>query len=238
MAYQTTYTKSSCEEEVSSRPVRSTFGKCPSGQSSRNYCPPTRSQIRRETKATIVEDNSSDSTRSSARAYPALMEECIDAWESQGNVKQSKATAVQCSSLTYQFCVALSLAEWSSARVVLMCVRMLVECGYDFEDIEVMFAMALGLLRSARSSKFTEKMGPQEKLLVAVLHLYMSHSMVFDQFVSFEIWHEWMLAPFCSVRNSSNALKQVCSLRQWHMNVPPAELEEALLELREVKSTC
>ena len=32
---------------------------------------------------------------------------------------------------------------------------------------------------------------------------------VFDEFVHFKIWHQWMLAPFCNLSTASAALRRV-----------------------------
>jgi hypothetical protein len=166
-----------------------------------------------------------------ARDVRAELEaECVEAWTAQGVLEKHEARA--CAALTMRFCVSLGLMSWPACRVVLTCVRMLAECSYNFSDIEVTFAMAVSTVRSARSAKFMESMSPKERLLVVMLHVYSAHALVFDEFVHFAIWHEWLFAPFCSVRSSSGALRKICALRRWRFAVSPEELLPCLEQLR------
>lgn len=160
--------------------------------------------------------------------------ECFETWhEQQGWVKgRTSEDNHRCAVLAYRFCAALSLAHWPACRVVLTCVRLLVACHYAIADVEVCFAMALATLRSPRSAHLLNLMGPQERVLVAMLHTYCAHSLVFDEFVHFTIWHEWLLAPFCSMKTSSCALKKVCALRKWRFVVPQNILDPIVEELR------
>lgn len=155
---------------------------------------------------------------------------CGEAWDAHGVVKG--AETARCAALAYRFCAALAIADWSMCRVVLTCVRMLAECNFDVNDIEVTFAMALATMRSPRSQTVIAQMGPQEKMLVAILHVYCAHSLVFDEFVGFDIWHEWVLAPFCSMKSATMALKKVCALRGWRFSAPEDVLLPVLAELQ------
>jgi len=160
----------------------------------------------------------------------ALEDECVEAWIAQGVMADHDARA--CAALTLRFCVCLGLVSWPACRVVLTCVRMLAECSYAFSDIEVTFAMALATVQSERSAKFMQGMSPKERLLVVMLHVYSAHSLVFDEFVHFGIWHEWLFAPFCSVKNSSGALMKIGALRRWRFTVPAETLLPVLEKLR------
>lgn len=161
--------------------------------------------------------------------------ECFETWNAQQgwvkgrNSEDHRRSAV----LAFRFCAALSLAHWPACRVVLSAVRLLVACHYDVADVEVCFGMALATLRSPRSAHLLNLMGPQERVLVAMLHVYCAHSLVFDEFVHFTIWHEWLLAPFCSMKTSSCALKKVCALRKWRFVVPRNVLDPIVEELRQ-----
>lgn len=159
-----------------------------------------------------------------------LVQECVDQWEEQGSM--SDHDAHECAALAVRFCVGLSLVSWPACRVALTCVRMLAECNYGLEDIQVTLAMALATIRSPRSAKFMSGMGPQEKLLVAMLHVYCAHAVVCDEFVHFSIWHEWLFAPTCSVKTSTNALVKICTLRRWRFLVPDDLLDPVLEEFR------
>jgi hypothetical protein len=135
--------------------------------------------------------------------------------------------------LAYRFCLGLGIVYFPACCVVLTAVRMLAACSYDMADVEVVFATALNALRSSRSAEMLSRMGSREKVLVAVLHLYASHSVVFDEFVHFKIWHQWMLAPFCNLSTASAALRRVCALRRWRFSFADKELEPMLQELRQ-----
>jgi hypothetical protein len=159
---------------------------------------------------------------------PQLLLDCVEAWQRQGEVAGTDGRRL--SQLAYRFCTLLAMENWQACRLVLTCVRLLAECKFEIEDIEIVFATTIALLRSPRSA-FTSRMGPQEKLLVALLHVYCAHSMVFDQFVQFKVWHQWLFAPFCNAKNSGAALKKVCALTQWRFHVPAPILQETLAEL-------
>jgi len=135
--------------------------------------------------------------------------------------------------LAYRFCLGLGIVYFPACCVVLTAVRMLVACSYDMADVEVVFAAALNALRNNRSAEMLARMGSREKVLVAVLHLYAAHSVVFDEFVHFKIWHQWMLAPFCNLSTASAALRRVCALRRWRFSFDDEELEPILQELRQ-----
>lgn len=165
-----------------------------------------------------------------ASSEPELLRQCKLTWLEQGD--DGCVDADRAALLGYRFCVLLSLESQPCCYMVLACLRMLAQCGYDFDDIEVAFGMAVAMMQSKHVSSFTEKMGAKEKLLVALLHVYCAHSLVFDQFVHFHIWHEWLFAPFCSEKNSSAALRKVCALRRWRFCVPADVLEPVLAALR------
>jgi hypothetical protein len=133
--------------------------------------------------------------------------------------------------LAHQFCTALAIFHWPACRVLLTAMRMLTACSYDMDDIEVVFAHALTSARSEGVAKLLARMGQQEKVLVSVLILYLTHSLVLDEFVHFRVWHQWMLEPFCSLRTASSALTRVCIFRKWGLNVTECELKSVLAEL-------
>lgn len=139
----------------------------------------------------------------------------------------------RCAGLAYRFCLGIGLFYFPACSVVLTAVRMLAACSYEIADVEVVFAAALVSLRNNRSAEMLARMGSREKVLVAVLHLYAAHSVVFDEFVHFRIWHQWMLAPFCNLSTASAALKRVCALRSWRFSYTDEELDPVLQELRQ-----
>jgi hypothetical protein len=155
-----------------------------------------------------------------------LLEKCKSAWDEHG--RMPRHLSGQCALLTVRYCHELAILNWPCCRVVLTCIRMLAECGYDFRDIEVVFATGLATCKSARSVKYMQAMSGKELLLVSLLHLYCAHSVVFDEFVHFKVWHEWLFAPFCSVRASENALGKICALRRWRFHVPQDVLQTSL----------
>jgi hypothetical protein len=174
--------------------------------------------------------SSTPSTPSSSSAEPELLRRCTAAWHQEGDV--DGVDPDRAALLGYRFCVLLSLDSWPCCFMALTCIRMLAQCSYDMDDIEVSLGMAAAMMQSTHMISFTEKMGTKEKLLVALLHVYCAHSLVFDQFVHFNIWHDWLFAPFCSVKHSSAALRKVCSLRRWRFNVPADVLDPVLTALR------
>jgi hypothetical protein len=171
---------------------------------------------------------------SSPEAAQTLPLQCFQAWHSQqGWVKgRTDEENARVSVIAYRFCIIMQLSSWPACRVILTAVRLLLACYYQVEDIEVCFAKALAMLKSPRTAHLMKLMGPQERVLVAVLHVYCAHSLVFDEFIHFNIWHEWLLAPFCSLKTGASALKKVCALRKWRFVVPPMILEPILDELR------
>lgn len=140
---------------------------------------------------------------------------------------------VRCAALAYRFCLGLGIVYFPACCVVLTAVRMLAACSYDIADVEVVFAAGLYALRNSRSAEMLARMGSREKVLVAILHLYAAHSVVFDEFVHFKIWHQWMLAPFCNLSTASAAFRRVCALRRWRFSFSDEELGPVLEELRQ-----
>lgn len=134
--------------------------------------------------------------------------------------------------MAYNFCSALELDEWQACRVVLVCLRMLSACHYELDDVEVALAMALHTMQT-KCGALGARMGAQEKVLVAILHLYCAHSMVFDEFVPLRVWHEWLFAPFCNLRTMNMALQKVCVVCDYRFCVRAEELAPRLRELRE-----
>lgn len=212
----------------------------PSAEVPDDHAPPTPSELSEADDDGESSDDEPEALPVVAPAAPPLKPgrdlraeleaECVDAWQSQGAMERHDTRA--CAALTMRFCVALGLVSWPACRVVLTCLRMLAECGYNFCDIEVTFGMALATVQSARSAKFMEGMSPKERLLVVMLHVYCAHALVFDEFVHFGIWHEWLFAPFCSVKNSSGALMKICALRRWRFTVQPEMLMPIVEMLR------
>jgi len=149
----------------------------------------------------------------------------------QKEVKPACKEAQRSTILAYRFCEGMNLMDWQVCRVVLVCIRMLVACQYDIEDVELVFALALTNLRTARSAKLLEQMGVQEKMLVAILHVYCAHSLVFDEFAPLSIWHEWLFIPFCNMATMSAALRKVCALHGWKFNQPGEVVEKARAEV-------
>jgi len=187
-------------------------------------------QRSRSASGSSAKSPSSRSQEEPVYSAQQLAHACADAWNKQGVVKNFDTE--RCAWLTYRFAAGVGLATWPACRVVLTCVRLLAECKYAPADVEVAFATALATIKSARSARFMSTMNSQERLLVAMLHVYCAHSLVFDEFVSFSLWHEWLFAPFCSLRAANGALMKVCALRHWRFNVPPEILQPNLAELR------
>jgi hypothetical protein len=170
---------------------------------------------------------------STADSQTAAFESFQQWHEHQGTVKgRTAAENARLPVLAYHFAVALGLRAWPACRVTLLCVRLLAACRFALEDVEVCLAMSLSTLRAAQSRQLMSSMGPQERALVAMLYVYCAHSLVFDEFIHFNIWHEWLLSPFCSLKTSSSALKKVCALRKWRFVVPADQLKGPLEEVR------
>lgn len=161
-----------------------------------------------------------------------LLRKYLNAWYADGEVPGVDND--RCAAVSLRVCKAIKLDEdWRACQVILTCTRMLAESSYELTDIEVCYAMAVAKLRSKRLTAFVEQMGTQERVLVAVLHTYSAHALVFDEFVPFQIWHEWLLAPFCSEKNAAGALRKVCALCGWRFSVPRDILLPVLAELRQ-----
>lgn len=175
----------------------------------------------------------SEGSGSTADSRTAAFESFQGWHEHQGNVRgRSAAENARLPVLAFHFAAALGLRAWPACRVLCLCVRLLAACHFAIEDVEVCLAMTLATLRAPQSRQLMGQMGPQERALVAMLYAYCAHSIVFDEFIHFNIWHEWLLSPFCSLRTSSSALKKVCALRKWRFVVPQDVLRPALEEVR------
>jgi len=183
-----------------------------------------------EADAQSICKNASDSLSESSDDHLMSIEPFIMWQYEQGSAVGDPR---RCAALAYRFCLGLGIVYFPACCVVLTAVRMLAACNYDIADVEVVFAAALKALRNSRSAEMLSRMGSREKVLVAVLHLYAAHSVVFDEFVHFKIWHQWMLAPFCNLSTASAALRRVCALRRWRFSYSDEELEPLLQELRQ-----
>jgi hypothetical protein len=157
----------------------------------------------------------------------------LSIWNEQGAVKGTQS--MRCASVSFRVAEMLQiLHDWQGCQVVLRCTRMLAESGYAMNDIEVCFATALAKMRfEKRVASCVGQMGSQERVLVAVLQTYCSHSVIFDEFVPFEIWYEWLLAPFCSKNNANGALSKVCVLNRWRFLSGPDLLCPLLAQIRQ-----
>lgn len=186
-----------------------------------------------DAKSSCGRSETSQGSGSTADSRTAAFESFQQWHSTQGNVKgRSPEVNARLPVLAYHFAAALGLRAWPACRVILLCVRLLAACHFAMEDVEICLAMTLSTLRAQQSKQLMSQMGPQERALVAMLYAYCSHSLVFDEFIHFNIWHEWLLSPFCSLKTSSSALKKVCALRKWRFVVPQNELKPALEEIR------
>merc|ERR1719253_1651971 len=95
-------------------------------------------------------------------------------------------------------------------------------------DIEVTLAMTLVLVQRSRA---VQSMGVVEKALVSLLYAYCAHCLVFDEFIPFKVWHEWVFSSYCGLGMLNVALRKVCMLARWRFHVRPEEFGPVLERL-------
>lgn len=120
-------------------------------------------------------------------------------------------------------------------RLLFRCLRLLHDCGYPSEDIEVMVASASAYMRDIVSSMQREgqpEMGLAETVHILCVLIYLAHTYCEDQNCPTHIWHRQLFRRHCTLRTLNAAILGLLERLGWRLRVDDIEMEARLAFLR------
>mmetsp|Transcript_31086 Transcript_31086/g.65919 ORF Transcript_31086/g.65919 Transcript_31086/m.65919 type:complete len:227 (-) Transcript_31086:179-859(-) len=132
--------------------------------------------------------------------------------------------------IAFNFCRALDLlADEYACNQVRLAVQLMHRCGYVTEDIQAIFALALGNAVIMRD--LLKGMQPKERVMVAVIHVHLAHAYVQDDYIPLRVWHSELFEDYCSARVLDSAMRKLWSLRDYRVGIPQTHFEAHMATL-------
>jgi len=154
--------------------------------------------------------------RSSATAStsPGSASPCItEAFE--GSPRSGPAKLTRDMFLAERFCDAVHVKQESvqARQMFLRMVRMLRQCNYEDDVIELVLVLALAQLDAIFAVTDT-RMGDTERVSIAVMQCFNAHSYVIDEPCPMKYWHIHIFTNYCSLKVlNAVAVKLMCILK-------------------------
>lgn len=122
-----------------------------------------------------------------------------------------------------------------AVRMLFKCLRLLRDCGYPSEDIEVLFSHASAYMRAIMSRMRRDgqpDMGLHETVHIMCVLIYLAHTHCEDQNCPTHIWHKHLFQRYCTLRTLNAAILGLLDRLEWRLRVEDSEMEAGLSFLR------
>lgn len=130
--------------------------------------------------------------------------------------------------LVARFAAAID-CECATDQPIVSAVRMLLASSYGILDVAQVMAVALANVDKMRG--VMHEMSPDERIMVAMMHMFTAHSVVLDEFVSLFYWHQWIFAGYCSLPRLNRGVVRIMQMCNFNMLVPSDMFQEKYLYL-------
>jgi len=132
---------------------------------------------------------------------------------------------MECAMLAFQFAKEAGLvSSVRSSGLVRGVVKLLHLCRFDTEDVRTWMALALANIKKQHA--VVSVMSDQEKCMVCILHIYLAHSYLSDDYVPMSAFYKHFFKAYCTTRCVRLALIKLWSLQDYKLGAPEDEVAD------------